>query len=211
MNIDSGQIAFGSLSGLTSSEFFIFQPVSETPILGSSFSGGNLILGAKGPQGNQISGTTSLSVILGGLANQIIDSNSSSEYIPSSSAIVGGIYNRIENHSMFSVIGGGIANNIHNSISSTIIGGYNNNIHNSISYSSIIGGKFNQLGTQSCNSVILGGNGLSLVDQCNTALTQHLWIAGSVSPNNGGDFGVNGNFSGFTSLCIVNGIVVSVS
>jgi hypothetical protein len=86
-------------------------------------------------------------------------------------------------------------------------------LFNNYSYrSSIVGGHYNTIGTQSCNSVILGGNNLSLVNQCNTSLTQHLWIAGSVSPNNGNDFGINGDFyvSGFGTFSINNGIIVNI-
>lgn len=78
-------------------------------------------------------------------------------------------------------------------------------------YSSIIGGYSNTITGTSSNSVILGGNSLTLTGQCNTALTQHLWIAGSVSSNSGSDFGISGSFSTINNICIVNGIIVSLT
>ena len=76
----------------------------------------------------------------------------------------------------------------------------------------IVGGCKNTLGTQSDNSVILGGNNLSLVNQPNTALTQNLWIAGSMSPNNGGNFGLTNDYfvSGFGTFSFNNGVLVNV-
>jgi hypothetical protein len=57
----------------------------------------------------------------------------------------------------------------------------------------------------------LGGNNLTLTSQSNTALTQNLWIAGSVSPNCGSDFGISGCFSSITSICVINGIVTDIT
>ena len=75
----------------------------------------------------------------------------------------------------------------------------------------MISGSFNEI-ISSCNSVILGGNNLTLNNQSNTTLTQHLWIAGSVSPNNGSNFGVTNDYfvSGFGTFSFVNGVLTSV-
>ena len=63
------------------------------------------------------------------------------------------------------------------------------------------------------NSVILGGRNLQLTNQCNTALTEHLWIAGSVSPNNGSNFGHTQDVfvSGFGTFSFINGIFTGIT
>ena len=260
VDIDPGQIAFGSPSGLTSSPYFIINPISEDPIFGTFFGGGNLILGAQGPQGNSISGTTSVSLVMGGLSNQIIDNDSIGKYnLPSSSSIIGGIYNRIENQSIFSTILGGFENKIYyNSPISSIIGGYFNTIYcsgnssiisgsnncmcytslNSIiagrenciqnysyystiigtrdscidssEYSSILAGGINTICDSNC-SVILGGNNLTLNNKCNTVLVPNFFIAGSMSPNCGNNFGWSGCISipgSMNTINVCNGVII---
>jgi hypothetical protein len=62
--------------------------------------------------------------------------------------------------------------------------------------------------SNSCQSVIIGGSNLELNNQSNTALTQHLWIAGSVSPDNGSNFGQTQDVyvSGFGTFSFINGV-----
>ena len=124
---------------------------------------------------------------------------------------------------------GGGSNNICYSFNSSIMGGCCNILSGTLSNSSIVGGQFNYLtcysysssiiggccnslsGTSS-NSVILGGNNLTLTGQCNTALTQHLWIAGSFSPNCGTNFGFDGSFTaGANTITVCNGVIVSIT
>ena len=92
-----------------------------------------------------------------------------------------------------------------------VLGGRCNTISGTSRYSSIIGGQSATM-SNSCNSVILGGNNLTLNNQCNTALAQNFWIAGSVSPNNGTNFGQTRNVfvSGFGTFSFINGILTNV-
>ena len=68
----------------------------------------------------------------------------------------------------------------------------------------------NTLSDNSSNSVILGGNNLQLNNRCNTVLVPSLLVAGSFSSNCGVNFGLSGNFSGITSICVINGMIVSI-
>ena len=98
---------------------------------------------------------------------------------------------------------------------SSIVGGQNNTIQIQSCNSGIIGGQNNTIGTQSCNSVILGGQNLNLTAQCDTVLVPNLLISGSFSSDCGLNFGLSGNFTGigssFTQICVVNGMIVSIT
>jgi ABC-type enterobactin transport system permease subunit len=96
---------------------------------------------------------------------------------------------------------------------SSIVGGQCNLLSCYSYRSSIIGGCCNTITGTSSNSVILGGNSLTLTGQCNTALTQHLWIAGSVSPNNGSNFGQTQDVfvSGFGTFSFINGVLTGIA
>jgi len=190
--------------------------------------GSNAIIGYDGDYSailagryNIISDDAEDSVILGGCYNSIC-------YDTQSSGIIGGACNKIENSSCGSVILGGCCNTLsNNSKYSSIIGGCCNTLSDASKYSSIIGGRCNTLtgtssfssilggfcntiGTQSCNSAILGGNNLQLNNQCDTVLVPSLLVAGSFSSNCGVNFGLSGNFTGITSICVINGMIVSI-
>jgi hypothetical protein len=95
---------------------------------------------------------------------------------------------------------------------SSVIGGFCNQSH-CAKHAVVIGGCRNIVGTSSNNSVILGGNNLTLINQCDTALTQHLWIAGSVSPNNGTNFGQTRNVfvTGVGTFSFINGVFTGLT
>ena len=93
-----------------------------------------------------------------------------------------------------------------------IIGGYGNVI--STNYGSgcnsvIIGGYQNVM-KGACNSAIIGGQSLSLYNS-DTVLVPNLWISGTVSPNNGVEFGTSGTFFiGSATFSICNGIITNI-
>ena len=61
-----------------------------------------------------------------------------------------------------------------------------------------------------CNSAIIGGQSLSLYNN-DTVLVQNLWIAGTVSPDNGVAFGTSGTFFiGSATFSICNGIITNI-
>ena len=155
---------------------------------------------------NTLNHNSCYSSIIGGLGNTI-DGESKQ------SSIIGGGSNTISITSLNSSIIGGSSNTINCGLGSSIIGGELNTLTFSIYRSAIIGGCCNTIGTQSNNSIIIGGQNLNLTYQSNTVLLQHLWIAGSMSPNCGTNFGITDNvvISGSASLCFVNGILVSVA
>jgi hypothetical protein len=169
---------------------------------------------------NYGSGTPSMcqSAIIGGEYNNIVSGSWHSSIIggqcnticcySQNSSIIGGYCNTISDtcHSLVF----GYCNELLNSRYSSILGGRYNSVTNASLYSSIIGGQFGTV-SNSCNSVILGGQNLQLTNQNDTALTKHLWIAGSVSPNNGANFGINGTISvGPQIAYLCNGIIFQV-
>lgn len=66
--------------------------------------------------------------------------------------------------------------------------------------------------SNSCCSVILGGQNLQLTNQSDTVLVPNFFIAGSMSPNNGGNFGLTNDYfvSGFGTFSFNNGVLVNV-
>jgi hypothetical protein len=168
---------------------------------------------------NTLSDDSGGSSIIGGVCNTLSDNSGGSSIIggnnntlscySNNSSIIGGNNNALSCYSCFSSIIGGNNNSFScYTRNSSLIGGFGNAIFCYSCQSSIIGGFNNVIGTQSCNSVILGGNNLTLNNQCNTALTQHLWIAGSVSPNNGTNFGQTDDVfvSGVGTFSFINGV-----
>lgn len=129
--IDNTEIAFGTGTGLTSSNDFNFNSNTFNFIASTASS---------------ITGTSIKSIILGGSNNGLTGSNNGS--------IIGGKCNNLTN-SVYGSILGGYNILINGSCESSVIGGNTNNIYSS-NYSSILGGQCNGL-TSSYGSVILGG------------------------------------------------------
>jgi len=145
------------------------------------------------------------SVISGGYLNCIYESRYS---------FLSGCYNKILS-SNYSNISGNCNKICEYSNYSAIQGGFCNIISCDSCMSSIIGGNKNIVGSQSCNSVIIGGQNLTLDMQCETVLVPNLWVSGSFSSDCGLNFGLSGNFVGigssFTQICVVNGMIVSIT
>jgi hypothetical protein len=224
--IDSNQIAFGSTqSGLTSSSLFSIEPSEVNLIFGvnsiiTAGSTGSIILGGL----NHLISTQSLaSSIVGGYCNTLSDESNVSSIIGGlcntlcfssvKSSIIGGECNTLSCYSYNSSIIGGVCNTLScGPDNSSIIGGQCNTLSCYSAGSSIIGGYCNLITGTSSNSVILGGSGLTLTNTCDTSLTQHLWIAGSVSPNNGSNFGLTNDYfiTGFGTFSFYNGVLINV-
>lgn len=93
---------------------------------------------------------------------------------------------------------------------SSIIAGSCNYLQGTSNGTSIISGYKNNI-INSNNSVILGGNNLTLTSGDNTVLVPNLWISGTVSPNNGVEFGTSGTFFiGSATFSICNGIITNI-
>jgi len=164
----------------------------------------------------------SSSSIIGGGINVIKDGSAGSSIIGGvynciskcsiSSTIIGGQFNTIEYGSMKSSIVSGERNLInYGSQYSSIIGGYCNRITAASDWSAIVGGSYHTM-SNSCCSVILGGQNLQLTNHSDTVLVPNFFIAGSMSPNNGGNFGLTNDYfvSGFGTFSFNNGVLVNV-
>ena len=111
-------------------------------------------------------------------------------------AVLGGLSNKIGKYQYRAAVIGGqynrISPNYGSGCNSTIIGGYQNEIKGA------------------CNSAIIGGQSLSLYNS-DTVLVPNLWISGTVSPNNGVEFGITGTFFiGSATFSICNGIITNI-
>ena len=111
-------------------------------------------------------------------------------------AVLGGLINKIGKYQYRAAVIGGqynrISPNYGTGCNSTIIGGYQNEIKGA------------------CNSAIIGGQSLSLYNS-DTVLVPNLWISGTVSPNNGVEFGITGTFFiGSATFSICNGIITNI-
>ena len=150
--IDSCEVAFGTGTGVTSSDIFVFDCTNK-----------NL----KVSYNSTIDNTIYNSGIIFG-TNHIL------QYSSSDSSIIGGNCNKIENTSIRSSIIGGDRNHIYSNAGSVILGGFGGTISNSSlystinnghcnvitsdsCYSSIHNGYFNLINTNSCLSTIIGG------------------------------------------------------
>ena len=93
-----------------------------------------------------------------------------------------------------------------------IIGGIQNSISQNYGTncnSVIVGGYQNLIGG-SKNSAIIGGTSQRLYTN-DTVLVPNLWISGTVSPNNGVEFGTTGTFFiGSATFSICNGIITNI-
>jgi hypothetical protein len=176
------------------------------------------IIASKSSQISNGVGTVYSSVILAGAGNTIAVNYSAVVAAPNS--IIGAGYNNF--------IGGGSVN-INYGYNSAIIGGDFNQVGSSQSRAAVIGGQQNVISTGygsgcnsviiggyqnvmkgACNSAIIGGQSLSLYNN-DTVLVQNLWIAGTVSPDNGVAFGTSGTFFiGSATFSICNGIITNI-
>jgi hypothetical protein len=154
---------------------------------------------------------------ISGVANALIDSPSSGikssfcGLIQSSqrSGIIGG-----DNNSIFtsgkSIVMGGLNNSLDGSERSAIINGCCNQIECNSFNSVIIGGGNNTI-SGSTQSAIIGASNLTLNNQNQTTFARNFWIAGSMSPNSGVNFGVSATFSvGSSVVTVCNGIIISI-
>lgn len=186
-----------------------------------SYSDKSLILGG---QYSQICNSSNSSIVggafntiscnPGGLSSIVGGSYNILSCYSSLSSMVGGSYNIISYYSDISSIVGGISNTIscYSNISSVIGGGFNE-IDSYSNGSSVIGGCYNKIYNGSSNSVILGGTSLILNNTSDTVLAPNFWIAGSVSPNNGSNFGQSQDVfvSGFGTFSFINGIFTGIT
>lgn len=154
---------------------------------------------------------------ISGVGNALIDSPSSGikssfcGLIQSSqrSGIIGGDDNSIFTSGQ-SIVMGGLNNSLDGSERSTIINGRCNQIECNSFDSVIIGGGYNMI-SGSTQSAIIGASNLTLNNQNQTTFTRNFWIAGSMSPNSGVDFGVSATFSaGSSVITVCNGIIISI-
>ena len=176
----------------------------------SSIIGSNNILSAS--QGTRIIGNSNSAYCAGGSFIM----GCSNKTCSSNVTILGGFCNTIYcNNLATSIIGGdrnivGFQGSQGTNYSGMLSGRLNQ--MNSSRYSSMIGGTCNIMCQSDC-SVILGGASMSMSNMSNTVMVPKLYITGSSSVSDCGTqrFGV-ATFSGsITNICIVNGIIVSVS
>ena len=164
-------------------------------------------------------GTTIESSVILASAGSSIKSNYSAIIASPNSNIGAGYKNFIGggsgqyNYGYDGAILGGAGNQIGaNQYRGAIIGGYGNVISTNYGLgcnSTIIGGYQNVM-KGACNSAIIGGQSLSLYNS-DTVLVPNLWISGTVSPNNGVEFGTSGTFFiGSATFSICNGIITNI-
>ena len=164
-------------------------------------------------------GTTIESSVILASAGSSIKSNYSS-VIAAPNSNIGGGYNNF--------IGGG-SGQYNYGYNGVVLGGYSNQIGASQYRAAVIGGQSNVISTNygsgcnsvivggyqnvmkgACNSAIIGGQSLSLYNS-DTVLVPNLWISGTVSPNNGVEFGISGVFFiGSATFSICNGIITNI-
>ena len=164
-------------------------------------------------------GTTIDSSVILASAGSSIKSNYSA-IIASPNSNIGAGYNNF--------IGGG-SGQYNYGYNGAVLGGYGNQIGANQYRAAVIGGQSNVISTNygsgcnsviiggyqnvmkgACNSAIIGGQSLSLYNS-DTVLVPNLWISGTVSPNNGVEFGTSGTFFiGSATFSICNGIITNI-
>ena len=201
----------------------IYNKSSESFIAGSFKSrinrGSNsAIIASKSSQIYNGGNTVYSSVILSSVGNTIAANYSA--VVASPNSIIGAGYNNF--------IGGG-SGQYNYGYDGAVLGGFSNQIGASQYRAAVIGGQSNVISTNygsgcnsviiggyqnvmkgACNSAIIGGQSLSLYNN-DTVLVQNLWIAGTVSPDNGVAFGTSGTFFiGSATFSICNGIITNI-
>ena len=160
--IDLSEVAFGTGTGITSSNNFTWNNTCNNLIASKS---------------SNITNGSCESAIIGGVSNDIINSDSS---------LISGYSNNIYSSPRSSIIGGGgnsigtqsqIVKQPSNNSRNVIIGGSSNEISGSSSYNSSIIGGYTSYIKESKQSVILGGIGLTLSNESNVVYVPELKIA----------------------------------
>jgi hypothetical protein len=177
--IDLNQIAFGTGTGITSSNIFQIDVGNTHLIFGNNTNTNSYNTSIIGGISNQIYQYSHCAVISGGQSNSIC-------YRSYNSSIIAGKYNTIIRSKRSSILGGQCNTLSCISEGSSVIGGFYNLLSCYSYYSSIIGGQCNILSFNNSNSSIIGGfcnslscqtNSSSIIGGCNNCICQSNYSA----------------------------------